>query len=139
MENIINTNLSDDEYIYLSLLHLGAVTWDKSSKRLLLALQYVISDKSIIEPPVKCLYDQLAFLQKCTYGVIERSLCYAIQQLWECSKSECSKLLYHSAVTLHCPSVSEFVFYTLQLFNVESFKIGLTRLKLNQNLKSDLT
>lgn len=116
MEKIIDTNLSDDEYIYLSLLHLGAVTWNKSSKRLLLALQYVISDKSIIEKPVKCLYDQLAFLQKCTYGVIERSLRYAIQQLWECSKSECSKLLYHSTVTLHCPSVSEFIFLYASAF-----------------------
>ncbi len=116
MENTMDKNFNNDEYIYLSLLHLGAVTWNKSSKRLLLALQYAVSDKSIMENSVKHLYDQLAFLQKCTYGVIERSLRYAIRQLWECSKSECSKLLYHSTVTLHCPSVSEFIFLYASAF-----------------------
>lgn len=106
----------NNEYIYLSLLHLGAVMWNTSSKRLLHTLQYVISNDLIIEGPVKCLYAELATSQKCTYSVIERSLRYAIGQTWECSRAECSKLLYHSREALRCPSVSEFIYLYANAF-----------------------
>ena len=106
----------DNEYIYLSLLHLGAIGWNKSSKRLLHALQYVISHDLITSRPAKHLYAELAALQNCSTGVIERSLRYAIQRLWECSHTECSRLLYHSRVVLRCPSVSEFIFLYSKAF-----------------------
>ncbi|MBQ8248478.1 MAG: hypothetical protein IJY93_01155 [Clostridia bacterium] len=110
----------DNEYVYLSLLHLGVVRWNRSSKRLLRALQYVISNDLVIEGPVKCLYAELATAQKCTYGVIEHSLRYAIGRMWECSHTECSKLLYHSSEIHRCPSVSEF----LCLYS-DAFKRGI--------------
>ncbi len=100
----------NNEYIYLSLLHLGVVKWSKSSKCLLRALQYVISNDLVIEGPIKCLYAELATSQKCTYSTIERSLRYALERIWECSCAECSKLLYHSRDILQRPSVSEFIF-----------------------------
>ena len=83
--------------------------WNQSSKRLLRALQYVTSNDRITEGPVKCLYAELATSQKCTYGVIERSLRYAVGRMWQCSGAECSRLLYHSKKTLPCPPVSEFI------------------------------
>ncbi len=110
----------DNEYIYLSLLHLGIVKWNKSSNYLLRALQYVVSNDIIIEGPVKCLYAELATAQKCTYSVVERSLRYAIGRVWERRCAECSKLLYHSNETMHCPSVSEFIF----LYS-DAFKRGI--------------
>ncbi len=100
---------NDDDYIYLSLLHLGSVMWNQSSKRLLRALQYVTSNDVITEGPVKCLYAELAISQKCNYSVIERSLRYAVGRMWQCSSAECSRLLYHSKKALPCPSVSEFI------------------------------
>ena len=109
----------NNEYIYLSLLHLGAVMWNTSSKRLLHALQYVVSNDLITDGPVKRLYAELAASQKCTYSVIERSLRYAIGRTWECNRSECSKLLYHSRESLPCPSVSEFI-----LLYAAAFKRG---------------
>lgn len=109
MDNIKDHRLDNDEYIFLSLLHLGAVSWNKSSIRLLLALQYVISHNIITDGSVKYLYSELAFSQNSTYSVIERSLRYAVHRLWECSHSECSKLLYRSRENNRCPSVSEFI------------------------------
>ncbi len=110
---------NDNEYIHLSLLHLGAVMWNQSSKRLLRTLQYVISNGVITEGPVKCLYAELATSQKCTYSVIERSLRYAVGRMWECSGAECSRLLYHSKKTLPCPPVSEFI-----VLYADAFKRG---------------
>ncbi len=120
-ENMETTKhqFDDNEYVYLSLLHLGAVEWNKSSKRLLLALQYVVTHDVVIDGPVKCLYAELAHSQRCTYSVIERSLRYAIGRMWECSCAECSKLLYHSRETRRCPSVSEF----MRLYS-DAFKRG---------------
>ena len=102
--------LDNNEYVYLSLLHMGAVEWTKASNRLLFALQYVTSRDSIATEPVKYLYTELAAEQNTTYSVVERSLRYAISRIWECSGAECSQLLYHSRETLPCPSVSEFMF-----------------------------
>ena len=106
----------NNEYIYLSLLHLGAVMWNTSSKRLLRALQYVTENNLITEGPVKCFYAELAASQKCTYSVIERSLRYAIGRTWECNRAECSRLLYHSRQALRCPSVSEFIYLYANAF-----------------------
>jgi len=109
METTEVTRRSNDEYIYLSLLHLGAVMWSSSSKRLMMALQYVDKNKSITDGPVKCLYAELASAQKCTYGVIERSLRYAISRVWMRRHDDCAQLLYHSRSIEHCPSPSEFI------------------------------
>ena len=106
----------DNEYIYLSLLHLGAVSWSKSHKRLLHALQYVISHDLITSKPARHLYAELAALENCSYGIIERSLRYAIRGIWECSHVECSKLLYHSRAVARCPSVSDFIFLYARAF-----------------------
>ena len=111
-------NPDDNEYIYLSLLHLGAVGWTKAFKRLICALQYVTSHDTE-SAPIKHLYTELASAQNCTYSVIERSLRYVIGQIWEASGSECSKLLFHSSERLRRPSVSEF----LLLYSV-AFKSG---------------
>lgn len=113
-------HFDNNDYIYLSLLHLGAVEWNKSSKRLLNALQYVVIHENITAGPVKRLYTELADLHNITHIAIERSLRYAIGQLWECSSTECSKLLYHSKEAHRCPSVSEFLF----LYS-DSFKRGI--------------
>lgn len=132
-ERIITTmdRVDDNEYIYLSLLHLGAVGWNKSSRRLLFTLQYVISHDLVTMSPVKYLYANIAAAQNCSYGVIERSLRYAIQCLWECSRVECSKLLYHSSEVSRCPSVSEFIFlYT------KAFKRGIIQAWVN-SLEAD--
>ncbi len=110
----------DNEYIYLSLLHLGAIMWNKSSKRLLLALQYVISHDDITGGSVTRFYTELAALQNCTDMVIERSLRYAVGRMWECSHTECSKLLYRSKEPMPCPSVSEFIF-----LYADAFKRGI--------------
>lgn len=110
----------DNEYIYLSLLHLGAIMWNQSSKRLMYALQYAVSHDRITDSPIKHLYVELATSQKCTYSVIEHSLRYAIGRMWECSRSECSKLLYHSNKAMRRPSVSEFI-----LLYSEAFKRGI--------------
>ncbi len=110
----------DNEYIYLSLLHLGAIMWNKSSKRLLLALQYVISHDDVTGGSVTRFYTELAALQNCTDMVIERSLRYAVGRMWECSHAECSKLLYRSNASHSCPTVSEFIcLYT------DAFKRGI--------------
>ncbi len=111
---------NDNEYIYLSLLHLGAIMWNKASKRLLLALQYVISHDSVTAGPIKHLYTEIAALDNCTDIVIERSLRYAIRRVWECSHAECSKLLYRSKETRSCPTVSEFIF-----LYADAFKRGI--------------
>ena len=113
------SHYNDNEYIHLSLLHLGSVMWNQSSKRLLHALQYVVSHNLVTEGPVKCLYAELATSQKCTYGVIERSLRYAVRRMWQCSGAECSRLLYHSKKTLPCPPVSEFI-----VLYADAFKRG---------------
>lgn len=103
---------TDNEYIYLSLLYLGANVWNKSAKRLLHTLQYATS----YEIASKHLYAELSTSQNCTYSAIERSLRYAIGRMWECSHTECSKLLYRKKHTAHCPSVSEFIFLYADAF-----------------------
>ncbi len=120
---------NDNEYIYLSLLHLGAVMWNQSSKRLLRALQYVTSNDRITEGPVKCLYAELATSQKCTYGVIERSLRYAVGRMWQCSGAECSKLLYHSKKVLPCPTVSEFICLYVNAFKRGNIKAWVDKME----------
>lgn len=110
----------DNEYIYLSLLHLGAIMWNKSSKRLLCALQYAISNDMVTSRSVYRFYAEIAALQNCTDIVIERTLRYAINRMWECSHAECSKLLYRSSKPMPCPSVSEFIF-----LYADAFKRGI--------------
>lgn len=114
------SRLDDDEYIYRSLLHLGAITWNRSAKRLLQALKYAISHDTTTTGRIKHIYNELASADDCTYSVIERSLRYAIRRMWECSCTECSKLLYRSNAILPCPSVSEFI-----LLYSDAFKRGI--------------
>jgi len=64
---------SDNKYIYLSLLHMGAVGWNKSAKRLMHALQYVTSH-GIESESIKCVYTELASALNSNYGAVERSL-----------------------------------------------------------------
>ena len=110
---------NDNEYIYLSLLHMGAVGWTKASKRLARALEYVTSHDTDAEP-IRHIYTMLASEQGCSYNVIERSLRYVIRQIWEASGDECSKLLLHSNEKQKCPSVSVFL-----LTYASAFKSGI--------------
>ena len=129
----------NDEYIYLSLLHLGAVMWNTSSKRLLHALQYVTANNLMIEGPVKCLYAELATSQKCTYSVIERSLRYAVGRMWECSCAECSKLLYHSRQVMRCPSVSEFIYLYANAFKCGTIQAWVDSLESEEGEPMDIS
>ena len=109
MTNTIPAHSPHKDYIYLSLLHLGAAMWSSSSKRLLLALQYTAAHSEVTDSPLKCLYAELAASQKCSYPVIERSLRYAINRIWTHNQAECARLLYRSDAALHKPTVSEFI------------------------------
>lgn len=104
--------LSEDDlkYIQLSLLHLGAVKWTRSAVRLKRAIEYAVSHYVFPEETVGCLYNTLAEQDGCSYGVIEHSLRYAINNLWNCDPRNCSKLFLRSAKSQPCPGVSQFLY-----------------------------
>ena len=98
-----------DYYIHTSLIKLGVMRWNKSSRRLERALRYIIENDVIPEQPVKCLYADLAKAQKCKWNTVERSLRYAVNSLWNGNQVLCSKLFYWTDDRLPCPSVSDFL------------------------------
>lgn len=104
--------LSEDDlkYIQLSLLHLGAVKWTRSAVRLKRAIEYAVSRFVFSEETVGCLYNTLAEQDGCSYGVIEHSLRYAINNLWDCDPRNCSKLFLRSTEVEPCPGVSQFLY-----------------------------
>ena len=108
----LEQQLSEDDlkYIQLSLLHLGAAKWTRSAVRLKRAIEYVLSHHVLPEESVGCLYNTLAKQDGCTYGVIERSLRYAINNLWNCDPRNCSKLFLRSVEAQPCPGVSQFLY-----------------------------
>lgn len=109
MQNSQHQSPNSNDYIHASLLHLGVIRWNKSSRRLERALEYVIHHDSIPDQPVKCLYADLAKAQKCSWKVIERSLRYAIHTLWDSNTEICSRLFLNTWEHMPCPCVSEFL------------------------------
>lgn len=114
----MQTTLKQEEkrYIQLSLLYLGLLNWSKASKRLQNALECVIGSNYADEQHVMDLYIDLAERQKCSWSVIERSLRYAVQLIWNMDPVKCSKLFYRSSVRRSCPSVSEFLSIYISAF-----------------------
>ena len=109
MQNSQHQPQNSNDYIHASLLHLGVIRWNKSSRRLERALEYVIERDSIPDQPVKCLYADLAKNQKCSWKVIERSLRYAVRTLWDSNTEICSRLFLNTWERMPCPCVSEFL------------------------------
>ncbi len=109
MKNAVQLQIEARQYIHLSLLHLGAIKWSKSARRLKSAIEYILEHETIVELPIGYLYHYMAKQENCSYGVIERSLRYAVNDLWRCDPKNCSKLFLRSAKPLPCPCVSEFL------------------------------
>ena len=104
--------LSEEElrYVQLSLLHLGAAKWTRSAARLKRAIEYMLCHYVLPDETVGCLYNTLAEEDGCSYGVIEHSLRYAINNLWNCDPRNCSKLFLRSTEVEPCPGVSQFLY-----------------------------
>lgn len=101
---------TDLEYIRLSLLHLGAAKWTKSAIRLKMAIEYALSHDTLLDVTVGDMYEAIAEQEGCDYRAMERSLRYAISNLWMCDPRFCSKLFFDSSEVLLCPSVSDFLY-----------------------------
>lgn len=101
---------TDLEYIRLSLLHLGAAKWTKSAIRLKMAIEYALSHDTLLDVTVGDMYEAIAEQEGCNYRAMERSLRYAISNLWMCDPRFCSKLFFDSSEVLLCPSVSDFLY-----------------------------
>lgn len=109
MQETTQVSETNHRYIHSFLLHMGVVRWSKSSRRLELALQYIIDNNIIPEYPMKCLYVDMAKQQKSTYSAVERSLRYGIESMWECDAPSCSTIFFHSSEPVRRPCVSEFL------------------------------
>lgn len=121
-----------NDYIHASLLHLGVIRWNKSSRRLERALQYVIEYDSIPYQPVTSLYADLAKAQKCSWKVIERSLRYAVHTLWDSNIEVCSRLFFNTWELMPCPCVSEFFSLYVSAFQRGAIKAWIDHLTQNE-------
>lgn len=109
MKSTVKLKPEDRQYIHLSLLHLGVLKWSKAASRLKCAIEYVIETDAIPEVPIGHIYDYLAQKEGSSYGTIERSLRYIVNELWSNDPKNCSKLFYRCFYALPCPKVSDFL------------------------------
>lgn len=109
MKSAVKLKPEERQYIHLSLLHLGVVKWSKSALRLKCAIEYVIETDAIPEVPIGHIYDYLAQKEGSSYGTIERSLRYIVDELWSNDPENCSRLFYRYSYALPCPRVSDFL------------------------------
>lgn len=100
---------AEKETIYYSLVHLGAIRWARSTKRMMYALQYVIQHENITDMQVIELYVDIAKKDHCKWSAVERSLRYFINAMWEKHDLECSMLFFHSGKPVPRPSNSQFL------------------------------
>ena len=101
---------AEKETIYLSLLHLGVVHWTKGSKRMELAMRYMIQREDVSDMQALELYADVAKMSRCKWTAIERSLRTALTNMWRDYGLECSRLFFHSTTLVERPQVSKFVY-----------------------------
>ena len=101
---------AEKETIYLSLLHLGVVHWTKGSKRMELAMRYMIQREDVSDMQTLELYADVAKMSRCKWTAIERSLRTALTNMWRDYGLECSRLFFHSTTLVERPQVSKFVY-----------------------------
>ena len=101
---------AEKETIYLSLLHLGVVHWTKGSKRMELAMRYMIQREDVSDMQALELYADVAKMSRCKWTAIERSLRTALTKMWRDNGLECSRLFFHSTMLVERPQVSKFVY-----------------------------
>lgn len=101
---------AEKETIYLSLLHLGVVHWTKGSKRMELAMRYMIQREDVSDMQALELYADVAKISRCKWTAIERSLRTALTNMWRDYGLECSRLFFHSTTLVERPQVSKFVY-----------------------------
>ena len=101
---------AEKETIYLSLLHLGVVHWTKGSKRMELAMRYMIQREDVLDMQALELYADVAKMSRCKWTAIERSLRTALTNMWRDYGLECSRLFFHSTTFVERPQVSKFVY-----------------------------
>jgi hypothetical protein len=101
---------AEKETIYLSLLHLGVVHWTKGSKRMELAMRYMIQREDVSDMQALELYADVAKMSRCKCTAIERSLRPALTNMWRDYGLECSRLFFHSTTLVERPQVSKFVY-----------------------------
>lgn len=102
--------------IYLSLLHLGVIHWTKSSKRMQLAMQYVVAREDLAGMPVIELYADIAKINHDKWQAVERSLRVSLDSIWKNHTQECSQLFFHSATPVKKPQMSQFLYLYKQEF-----------------------
>lgn len=98
------------ELVYLFLLHMGGYSWNKGSRRLEAALQYLLDLDTPEDHQIKEVYAEVAERTGGDWRAAERSLRYTIRKIWRKHTQECSLLFYHSTDHTECPTVSEFLF-----------------------------
>ena len=108
---------AEKETIYLSLLHLGVISWTKASQRMELAMRYVVQQEDISKMQVLEMYADVAKMEHCKWKAIERSLRYALNSMWKNYGLECSQLLFHSATLVKRPQMSRFLYLYKQEFD----------------------
>lgn len=107
---------AEKQTIYLSLLHLGVVHWTKGSKRMELAMRYVVQREDILDMQVLEMYADVAKMAHCKWKAIERSLRASLTNMWKSHGLECSRLFFHSAVLVERPPMSQFLYLYKQEF-----------------------
>lgn len=101
---------AEKQTIYLSLLHLGVVHWTKGSKRMELAMRYVVQREDILDMQVLELYADVAKIAHCNWKAMERSLRASLTNIWKDYGMECSRLFFHSATLVERPPMSRFLY-----------------------------
>ena len=103
------TSQENHELIYLFLLHMDGYSWNKGSRRLETALQYLLELEIPEDHQVKEIYAEVAKRTGGDWRAAERSLRYGIQRFWRLHSEECSTLFYRCSHHTECPCVSEFL------------------------------
>lgn len=101
---------SDAEYVKSFLLHMNAYRWTKASKRMEVALLYLIESGGPDNIQVKAIYAEVASRMHCSWNAVERSLRYALNSLWQNRQADCSRLFYREMTRCECPTVSDFLY-----------------------------